>query len=159
MNTQFAEDHIVVNCTTESSDIFATAMKSDIYSMQDWRDIFFVLTVTSGGTGTARCHLRSLDAVSAATTHGMPCRYRYRYGSTGASTLTAWTLATSSGFLTTADCNYIIEIWGRADDLYVGDKYIMFDSTEVANDPVGGTLCAIFTNGRYQEDIQRGILT
>jgi hypothetical protein len=155
----FAESHKVVNCTTKSSDILSGNLQSDIYNMEDWRDSIFVLTLTSSdGTATARCHLRSVSAVSGGTTHGMPFYYRLATGTSASDTLSAWTLATSSGFITTAGANQIYELWGKSRDLYDGDSFIMWDSTEIVNDPAGGALTACFFNGRYHEDSTRSIL-
>ncbi len=43
----FVEEHLVVNCTTKGSDTFASARKSDIYSMKDYRDAIFIIAKTS----------------------------------------------------------------------------------------------------------------
>ena len=157
----FVESHHCVNATTKASDLLAGNLKSDIYNMESWRDVIFTLTISSGdGTGTARVHLRSVSAVTAATSHGMDFMYRINYGSSSSDTWGAWTAATSSGFCTVASSGtkQCYEVWGKSADLYATDHFIMWDSTEIVNDPSGGGLSATFFNGAYLEDVPATVL-
>jgi hypothetical protein len=154
----FAEQHLVVNGSTKTRDIFDTAKQSDIYNMKDWEDVIFIIT-KSTGVGASRYHLRSVSAVSAGSSHGMPFKYRYATGTAASSVMTAWADATSSGFISTVGASQIYELWGKADDLYAGDHYVMFDSTEITNSAVDATITALFFNGRFHEDINVDILT
>jgi hypothetical protein len=160
MSANFAEEHTVINCSTDSNDLLAGTVNSDVYNMSRYDDAFFVLNVTtSDGTGTARLHIHSAPDVTPSATHGVSFMYRQCLTSDTNSLMSGWTQATSSGFTTTAGDFQCYELWIRAENLFSNDEFIFFNSTEIVNDPVGGSLTLILTNPRYGKDIHPNVLT
>ena len=160
MGNRIADDHLVINCSTDSADFLAGTVNSDVYNMSGWNNAFFIVTLTtSDGTGTARFHIHSAPDVTPTSTHGVDFMYRKCTASATNSQMSAWTVATSSGFTTTAGSHQIYELWIRAEQLYAGDEYIFFNSTEIVNDPVGGSVTLLLTDPRQGKDIAPNVLT
>jgi len=160
MGKNISLDHLVINCSTDSADFLAGTVNSDVYNMSAWEDAFFIVNLTtSDGTGTARFHINSSTDVTPTSTHACPYMYRQCLLSDTNSAMSAWTQATSSGFTSIAGDFQIYELWLKSEDLYAGDSYIRFNSTEIVNDPVGGSVSLIFANPRYGSEIAPNVLT
>ena len=160
MSRSFSDDHIVINASTDSTDFLSGTVNSDVYNMSEFNDAYFVVSLTtSDGTATHEMRIHSAPDVTPSSTHGCAFKYRQCLLSDTNSALSTWTVATSSGFVTTAGDFQCYELWIQAEQLYAGDEYIFFNSTEIVNDPVGGAITLIMTNPRYGREIKSTVLT
>jgi hypothetical protein len=160
MSRNFADDHIVLNCSTDSVDFLDGTKNTDVYNMSGFSDAFFIVNLTtSDGTATHEMRIHSAPDVTPTTTHGCAFRYRRCLLSDSNSAMNTWTLATSSGFVTTAGDFQVYELWIQAEQLFAGDEYIFLNSTEIVNDPVGGSIALILTSPAYGREIAPNVLT
>jgi len=133
------------------ADAFAGTVYSDIVNMGDYAGCTFVLYHGVGTTGTSTLTVEAVDDVSATNQTAIP--FRYKIMTTG-DTEGALTIATTTGFTTTAGSShvYIVEV----DSEELGDtgyQYLRLKMVEVANDPVLGGVLILMHGSRFAEDI------
>lgn len=152
MNGLFTEQVKPVKGLSPSADLYNGDPATDIFNMENYDKICFVLHQADGGgtTGKATITVEACDDVSA--THKSAIAFKYRKMTTGASdVMGAVTAATASGFTTTAneDTVYFIEV--SAADLPSGYPFVRMQLTESVNDPVSGSVLAYLMGARYKE--------
>lgn len=133
------------------ADAFDGTVYSDIVNLRDYSGVTFVIYKGVGTTGTSTITVEASDDVSASNTTAIPFRYK---AITSGDTEGALTIATASGFTTTAGSSqlYLVEV----DSEELGDtgySYARLAAVESANDPVVGAILVIMSGGRYIQDV------
>ena len=139
-----------------NEDIFDGDPATDIVSMENWRDIIFIILKNAGATGTATITVESCDTIVPGTATAIAFRYKKM---TTIDTWSAWTEATSSGVATTAGADQMYMVHVRAEELSGTDKFVRMQLTEVVNSPCDGAVGAVLLNPRYAEDVNATVLT
>ena len=138
------------------ADAFAGTVYSDIVSMQGHDVVTFVLYKGVGTTGTSTLTVEACSTVGAAATSAIPFRYqRVNPGDTHG----AETLATVSGFTTTAGSSELYIITAKAEDLAAsGYEFVRLKAVEVANDPVLGGILVIMQEPKDDKAVQATVI-
>ena len=136
-----------VNALPPVADGFAGTKTSDVIKV-DGDGIEFIVYRGVGTTGTSTLTVLACDDVVPTTTAAVAFWYKEVTSDPGDAT---WTLATTSGFTTTAGSNAMFRIWVPADLIGAnGYGYAQLKAVEVANDPVLGGVLARVVNTRFQ---------
>lgn len=129
-----------------NEDIFNGNPSTDIVSMENYNDIYFIITKNAGATGTATITVSSCDTVVPGTATAIAFEYK---AMTTIDTMGAWTAATASGFTTTAGADQLYVVHVKADNLYSTDKFVKLTATEVVDSACDGAIIAFLANPRY----------
>lgn len=155
-----SDRHLVLNVSTDSVDFMDGTKNSDVINVSEWDEIYFIISRTTGATGTAEVRIHSApDSTPSSTDPVSKMWYRYCDTSTTDSTMSAWTEATSSGFVMSAGSFQIWEVFTTVEQLYANDGYVFLNSTEITNSPVGGSAVCLLAGPRYGCDIANDVLT
>lgn len=119
---------------------------TDIVSMENHNDAYFLIIKGAGAVGTATVTVGSCDTVVPGTATAIAYEYK---ACTSADTWGAWTAAETTGFTTaaSADCLYLIHVKGS--DLSGTNKFVRMTLTEVDGTAQNGAVVAILANPRY----------
>jgi len=120
---------------------------SDVVSMEDYREAYFLVILgdATGGTATPTITIiPSSTAAKTATTTAIPFQYK-RISAT--ETETAW--VTASTLTCTAGDNQLYVVKVNAANLPDGYPYVYMNIVETVDDPVLGGLVIMMANPRY----------
>lgn len=129
-----------------NEDIFNGNPSTDVLSMENHADAYFIIAKNAGATGTATITIGSCDDVTPSTATAVAFEYK---ACTSADTWGAWTAAASSGFTTTAGANQMYLIHVKGSDLYSTNKFVRLTATEVVDSACDGAIIAFLANPRY----------
>lgn len=129
-----------------NEDIFDGNPSTDIVSMENYHDVYFIITKNAGATGTATITVSSCDDVTPTTATAIAFEYKKM---TTIDTMGAWTAATTSGFTTTAGADQLYVIHVNDAMLSGSDKFVKMTATEVVNSACDGAVIAFLANPRY----------
>ena len=129
-----------------AADIFNGNPSSDIVSMENHNDVYFLLAKGAGATGTATITVGSCDTTVPGTATAVPFEYRAQ---TSADTWGEWTAAEAAGFTTTAGANQMYQIHIKGSDLSGTNKFVRLTATEVVNSPCEGYILAAMASPRF----------
>lgn len=129
-----------------NEDIFNGNPSTDILSLENHNDVYFIIAKNAGATGTATITIGSCDTVVPGTATAIAFEYK---ACTSGDTWGAWTAATASGFTTTAGANQMYLIHVKGSDLYSTDKFVRLTATEVVDSACDGAIIAFLANPRY----------
>ncbi len=123
------------------ADAFAGTTATDIFEVAGAEAVFLVIK-GAGATGTDTITVLASSTITATATSAIPFRYRVQ---TTSDTWGDWTLATTTGFATTAGANQVYEVRAAAADMGAsGYKYIKMVLTQLVDHPVTGcVLCGV----------------
>lgn len=138
------------------ADAFAGTVYSDVYNMEAYGRIAFVIYAGVGTTGTSTLTVEACDDTTPTTTAAIPFWYRQI---TSGDTETAPTRATTTGFTTTAGSSKIIVVEADAKDLSSNYGYIRLKAVESVDAAVLGGVLAIQSEPRYASAIKATTLT
>ena len=159
MSAKFSDRHVVMSYSTDSHDFLGGTKNGDVINMKLWDECFFVINKTTGAVGTARIHINASTDITPTSTNGCgTIRYRSCKTSDTNSIMSSWTTATSSGFIMTAGAFECWEVWIRAEDIPSGSNYIWMNSTEIADEELGGAVTAILVGPSYGGEIAPTVL-
>lgn len=121
------------------ADAFAGTVYTDIVSMKHHNRVKFLVHWGVGATGTSTFTVEASDDVSASNVSAVAFHYRITVATAAPGAITA---ATSSGFLSTAGSNQIIEIEVPAENLAAsGYSYVRLKAVEgTASARLGGVI-------------------
>lgn len=128
------------------ADAFASTVTSDVYNMEAYGRILFVIYCGVGTTGTSTITVEACDDTTPTNTDAIPFWYRQI---TSGDTETAPTRATTSGFTTTAGSSKIIVVEADAQDMTNNYGYIRLKAVESVDSAVLGSVMAIQVEPRY----------
>lgn len=138
----------VVAGVAPSVDVYNANPASDVISLKDYQTAVFILRQKTAGTntGTATITIEACDSAAAGNPEAVAFAYA-KNEACPADAFGAWTAATTSGFVTTAnkDAVYLIEV--RGIDLPRGKPFVRAQLTETVNDPVAGDVIILVTDG------------
>jgi hypothetical protein len=139
------------------ADAFAGTVSTDIVSMKHHNRVKFLVHWGVGATGTSTFTVEACDDVAASNTAAVPFVYRITVGGAAPGAITA---ATTSGFLSTAGSNQIIEIEVPAENLNAsGYGYVRLKAVEVAASArLGGVLIGML-EPRNPSSVQASSIT
>jgi len=145
---KFTEFNSVLPALAPDADRYNGDPDTDIFSLENYSHITFVLSEGAGGTGTAKIVATASDDNAGSSTEAIAAKYRTWDATNGWGDLT--TLATT-GYTTVAGANKIVVVEIDAQDLPAGKPFVYLDLTEVANDPCDAGILAILSGARYPE--------
>lgn len=121
------------------ADAFASTVTSDVVSMKFHNRVRFIAHWGVGTTGTSTFTVEACDDVTPSNTSAIPFHYRITVGAAAPGAVTA---AASTGFLSTAGSNQIVEIEVPAENLLAsGYSYVRLKAVEgTASARLGGVL-------------------
>ena len=134
-----------------NEDIFNGNPSTDIVSLENYNDVYFIITKNAGATGTAVVTVDSCDTVVPGTATAVAFEYK---AMTTIDTMGAWTAATSSGFTTTAGANQLYVIHVSAAGLYSTNKFVRMTMTESVDSPCDGAVIAFLANPRFSPNAE-----
>ena len=129
-----------------SEDIFNGNPSTDVISLENHADIYFLIQKNAGVTGTATITIGSCDDTTPTTATAVAFEYK---ACTSGDTWGSWTAATSSGFTTTAGANQMYLVHVKGADLHSSNKFVRLTATEVVDSPCDGAIIAFLANHRY----------
>lgn len=159
MAVRFAEQYHVAFGKNPVADFQATSAVSDVVNAKNFHTTVFLIYTGVGTTGTATITVEACDDTTPSNTTAVPFYYRVITGGLNAGdTAGTLTLATASGFTTTAGSHqcFVVEV----DHEELGDtgyKYVRCKCTEVVDDPVLGGI--LILQGRPRFDVTTTTLT
>lgn len=130
------------------ADAFSGTVRSDVINLKG-AGLLFVIYKGVGATGTSTITVNACDNTTPSNRTAIP--FHYRVNVTG-DTWGEWTLATTSGFVTTAGSAQMYQILVDAAELAEeGYGYAELTAVESVDSPVLGGIMAIVLNQRYGE--------
>lgn len=146
----------VVQGIAPVADAFAGTVYTDIFSLRNYHGCTFYIVKGVGTTGTSTITVEASDDVSGSNVTAIPFRYR---ANTTSDTWGAVTVATTSGFATTAGSNHIYEIIVDASELGdTGYEFVRLKAVEVVNDPVLAGVLFVAHEPRNAQDVPATVL-
>lgn len=135
-----------VNALPPVADAFAGTATSDVVEVRS-QGIEFLVYRGVGATGTSTITVLACDDVTPTTTAAIAFWYKEVTSDPGD---TSWTLATTSGFTTTAGSNAMFRVWVPADLIGAneGYNYAQLKMVEDTDSPVLGGILAILHEPR-----------
>lgn len=132
-----------------AGDLFNGDPASDVINMENHDRITFFLVKGAGATGTATLTVESCDDTTPTTATAIAFK---AWASTSGDALGDMQDVAATGLTTTAGANqlYCVEVSAAA--LSGTDKYVRLQTTEVVDDPCGGSVMAILSGSRYVDD-------
>jgi hypothetical protein len=147
----------VVQGLAPVADAFAGTVYSDVFNMKNYHGCTFLVYKGVGTTGTSTITVSACDDTTPTTRTAIPFRYR---AMTTSDTWGEVTVATTSGFTTTAGSNHMYEIIVDGDELGdTGYGYVELKLVEVVNDPVLGGILWIGHEPKQCQNIPATVLT
>ncbi len=143
---QLVEQVFLSTAIAPSVDIYNGDPASDVYNMEKYNRIAFLVLHGTGATGTATFTVESCSSIAGANPEAIG--FRYSEG-TAAGVLTAQQVATASGFTLTAGSDQIFVIEVEDTELVEGKPFVRLQATEVVDSPVIGSVSAILTPFSY----------
>lgn len=143
----------VVNALPPIADAFSgAAVYTDIINMKDWNHCQFIIQRgAASGAGTATITVEACSDVSASVVVAIPFAYQ---ACVLGDTFSALTKVAATGFLAAAGANGMFKIEVDAEALLAsGYSYVRLHSSEVGDFTYVGSVLAILTEGRYEQDI------
>lgn len=119
---------------------------TDILSMENHNDCYFVIQKGAGAVGTATITVESCDTVVPGTATAVGFEYKVI---TAGDTESAWTTVASTGYLITAAADKIVVAHVKASDLYSTNKFVRLQFTETDSTACKGAVVAMLTNPRF----------
>jgi len=142
-------NHVVIALQPDA-DRYNADPATDVFNMENYDHITFILMEGAGGTGTAVLTVEECTAADGTGATAIGFRYRLM------STIDTWgalTAVASTGYTTVAGANKLVAIEVDADELSDGSNFVRLQITESANDPVDAAVLAILGRPRYPQDI------
>lgn len=141
----------VVNALPPTGDAFNGTIATDVINMKNFNHISFVIQCGAGAVGTATITVEACDDVTPSHTEAVPFIYQECISG---DTFGAITKAEKDGFTTSAAANKMYKVDVDAEALAAsGYGYIRLKSVQVADDPVDGSILAILTEPKYEQEI------
>jgi hypothetical protein len=141
------------------ADAFAATVYSDVVNTKGHSKIIFLVHHGVGATGTSTFTVLAGSDAADPPTASTAIPFRYKVMSTS-DVEGAYTLATTSGFLSTAGSNQIY--WIEVDVEELGDtgyQYCCLKCVEGTDSPRLGGIIILFEGGRFQQDVPATALT
>jgi hypothetical protein len=139
------------------ADAFAGTVRSDVISMKNHRQCTFVIQKGVGTTGTSTVTVNGCDDTTPTTRTAIPFKYRVN---TSGDTWGDVTVATASGFATTAGSNHLYEIIVDGDELGdLGFGYVELNLVEVVDSAVLAGILVILQEPSYAQAIPMTAIT
>lgn len=136
---------------------FAGTVYSTVFNVKNYKSTVFLIHKAVGATGTATITVEGCTDTSGTGATAVPFRYRV---ATTLDTFGDVTLATTSGFTTTAGSNQLYEITVDNDVLGNGGfNFIRLKSVEVVASAVLGGVIAYLGQPRYPQATQATALS
>ena len=147
----------IVNSLPPVADAFDGTKRSDVHNMKNYHGCTFLIYKGVGTTGTSTITVNACDDTTPSNRTAIPFRYR---ANTSSDTWGTVTVATATGFVTTAGSNHMYEIIVDGDELGdTGYGYVELTAIESANDPVLGGVLFIGHEPRSNQDVPATTLT
>ena len=147
----------------KGEDMWDATITSDVANLKEWEGALFIITKMAGATGTATITIESCDDAAASTSTAVAYWYRY---SVTPDIFTAWARAESTGETITAGADDVWEFAISSSELYKGtaaapvnDNYVRIVCTEVADDPVDGSVVTMLYGAKHAHEIPVTVLT
>ena len=147
----------------KGEDMFENNITTDVYNGSAWEGSLLVVSKLAGATGTATVTCESCSAADGSDNTAVAYRCRY---STTPDTFTAWADVTSSGQTITAGADDVWEFAIAHSDGYKGTatapvnyQYFRWVLTEVADDPVDGSVVCMLVGPKHGHEIPGTVLT
>jgi hypothetical protein len=150
-------NHVAVGLAPVA-DAFAGTVYSDIFNMKEWENVqFLVSRGAAAGAGTAVLTVEACSDVAATAVTAIPFTYQLN---TSGDTYGAHTEVAASGVTFPAGANLVAKIDVDASDLgATGYNYVRLKSVEGTDAAYVGSILAIFTEGKSEQDIPATVLT
>lgn len=131
-------------------DLFNGDPSTDVVNLGKYEKATWLVQKAAGGTGTALVTVESCDDVTPSTATAVAFNY---WTCTSGDTWSDMQTATSTGFTTTAGADQMYAIEINSAELSGTDQYARLTMTEVADDPVDGTVVCIMSGGRVVQEV------
>lgn len=143
------------------ADAFDGTKYSDVVNMKGYSKCVFVVHIGVATGGTATTVLTVLAGDDNANPPSNSTAIPFRYKKVDATDVEgALTVATTSGFTTTAGSSHLYVIEVDAEEMGdTGYNYLCLKSVEAVNDPVVASVLIMLHGGRYQQDVPATALT
>jgi hypothetical protein len=119
---------------------------TDILSLENYNDAYFLVIKGAGAVGTATITMESCDTVVPGTATAVGFEYKVI---TSGDTDSAWTTVASTGYLITAAADKMILVHVSAAGLYSTNKFLRMQLTETDSTACKGAVVAFLANPRY----------
>ncbi len=143
---QLVEQVFLSTAIAPSVDLYNGDPASDVYNMAKYNRIAFLVLHGAGATGTALFTVEACSDISGSDAEAVA--FKFSEGD-AAGVLTAQQDATAAGFTSTAGANQIFVIEVEDTQLVEGKPFVRLQATEVADDPVVGSVSAHLTPFAY----------
>lgn len=147
-------NHAVIGLQPDA-DRYNADPASDVFNMEHYDHITFLLFEGAGGTGTVKLQVEECTAIDGTGATAIAFRYRVQSGETWG----ALTASAATGYTTTAGANKAVAVEVEAAELSDGSPFVRLQLTEVADDPCDAVLIAVLTKARYPQDVPATTLT
>lgn len=150
INRRVTEEEHPVMGLAPVADFNDTVQSTQAVSMANWGKAVFYILKGVGTTGTSTITVEACSNAAASSTSAIPFTYRSYATASSDVPSTDPTVATASGFTTTAGSAqlYVVEV--DSDALVAsGYNYVRLKCTEVVNSPVLGGILISLRNPRY----------
>lgn len=146
----FTELNHPVYALMPDADRYNSDPATDVFNMENYDHITFILMEGAGGTGTVKIEVE--ECTTAAGANNTAIAFRYRLMST-TDTWGALTASASTGYTTVAGANKMVAIEVDASELSDGYNFVRLQLTEVADDPCDAAVIAILSQPRYAQAV------
>lgn len=127
---------------------------TDILSLENYNDAYFLVIKGAGATGTATITMESCDTAVPGTATAVGFEYKVI---TAGDVEAAWVTVASTGYLITAAADKLVLVHVSADNLYSTNKYLRMTLTETDSTACKGAVVAFLANGRYNPAAETAI--
>ncbi|MDV2503090.1 MAG: hypothetical protein RX318_03975 [bacterium] len=140
----------VITALQPDADRYNADPATDIFNMENYAAITFILMEGVGGTGTATITMEECtdNAGAGATAIAFNVRAMPTIDTWGALTAVA-----AAGYLTIAGANKMVAFELKAEELSDGSPFVRLQVTETVDSPVDAAIVAILHGARYPQDI------
>lgn len=156
MSNIFHENHLPVFALAPAADRWNGSPATDVINMALHDEITFIVMEGAGGTGTTTFTVEECDDTT--PTNSTAIAFKYRVAQTG-DVFGALTAIASTGYLSIAGANKMIQITVKAADLSAGFPFVRIQTAEGDSTAVAASIIAIMSQSRYSGDSHSSVLS
>jgi len=146
----FTEQHQVSYALLPDADRYDSDPATDVYNMELYDHITFILIEGAGGVGTTTLTVEECNTIAGGDNTAIAFNYRL---CTTVDTWGALTAATAAGYATVAGANKMVAIEIDAEELSSDHPFVRVQTTELADGAVDAAIIAICSKPRYAQDV------
>ena len=149
----FMENNLLAMALAPDADRFNGDPATDVYSLENYDEITFVVIEGAGGVGTATITVEECTSAAAAGATAIGFKYKTATTADTTATWSTWSTATSSGHKPAAAANKMTAVRVRASELSNGSPFVRVQLAEDDSTAVDACVIAILGDCRYSGEV------